>query len=366
MPKVTRICLICGKEFQITNSVASKGGGKYCSRECNDRSKIKEKIEKVCPICGKKFDVRASEISRGGGKYCSINCYNKSRAMKRIKKICPICGKEFETFLSYVENDKGKYCSLKCSIESKKRRIKRICPTCGKEFETTESSILNGKGKYCSRECVNNIPTTKVNKICIVCGNEFEVYPYRSESALYCSYDCYHKDSSMRFIGENNPNWMGGTKEYCEKFNNPFKRRVLAFWYLNNQNICPVCEEPIIEETPHCHHSYYDKKSCCLTTSDGKYFCNLGIKNNEKTFEIIGDPNKFVPLHCSCHGKTNNQKEREFYARKFETLINEKFGGKSYFTEEEYKEFLIYHPEWKIPYKHNKKIISPAHVSSFS
>jgi len=72
-------------------------------------------------------------------------------------------------------------------------------------------------------------------------------------------------------------------------------------------------------------------------------------------FEIIGNPNKFVPLHGKCHGKTNSKFKRVFYARKFEALINEKFNGQSYYTEEEYTEFLIRHPEWEIPYKSHKR-----------
>ena len=56
-------------------------------------------------------------------------------------------------------------------------------------------------------------------------------------------------------------------------------------------------------------------------------------------------------MHRKCHAKTNSKSKRNFYARKFETIINEKFGGKSYFTKEEYEEFLIRHPEWIPPYK---------------
>jgi hypothetical protein len=77
----------------------------------------------------------------------------------------------------------------------------------------------------------------------------------------------------------------------------------------------------------------------------------LGIKNGEKSFEIIGDPNKFTPLHQRCHLRTNSKPKRSMYARKFETIINEKFDGKSYFTKEEYNEFLLKHPEWIPPYK---------------
>lgn len=311
--KIKRICPICGKEFKTIPSIIKNGNGKYCSRECYGKSKVK-KVKRRCEICGEEFEAKLSLVNRGGGKYCSRKCYHKSHENK-VKCKCKICGKIFEICQFLANKGKGKYCSMECLGKSKLKIILRKCEICGKEFAAIPSVIKKGFGKYCSKKC-----------------------------------------QAKGFSGENNPSWTGGiSKEYCEKFNDPFKRRVAAFWYLNNKNICPVCEKPIIDETPHCHHAYYDKKSCCLTSSDGKYFCNLGIKNNTKTFEIIGDPNKFVPLHRNCHGKTTSNKEREFYARKFETIINEKFNGKSYFTEEEYKEFLIFHPEWKIPYKYYKK-----------
>lgn len=307
------------------------------------------KIKMICPICGKEFEAKMSEIKRGGGKYCSVTCYQKSKETK-ITQTCKHCGKEFKTSPSKIKNGGGKYCSRKCRDESKNIKITRICEICNKGFKAYPSTIKRGGGKYCSIKCKNKAQETKMTRICEICGKEFWAIPSNIKIGKdkYCSMECKNK----ALTGENNPNWIGGiSKIYCEKFNTEFKRRVAAFWYLNNENICPVCEKPIIDETPHCHHAYYDKKACCLINISGKYFSDLGIKNNEKIFEIIGDPNKFVPLHHSCHTKTNNKSLREFYARKFETIINDKFGGKSYFTKEEYTEFLIQHPKWIPPYK---------------
>lgn len=36
--KIKRICLICEREFMVKRSRIKKGGGKYCSRECHNRS----------------------------------------------------------------------------------------------------------------------------------------------------------------------------------------------------------------------------------------------------------------------------------------------------------------------------------------
>jgi len=187
--------------------------------------------------------------------------------------------------------------------------------------------------------------------VCKICGKELKFISFNKGYNKYCSKKCANKARSIYFSGENHPQWTGGPKEYCVKFNKDLKNRIVAFWFENNNNICPLCEKPLDNKTPHCHHAYYDKKACCLVSEDGKYFSNLGIKNGEKSFEIIGDPNKFAPLHQRCHLRTNSKPKRTSYARKFETIINDKFEGKSYFTKEEYAKFLIRHPEWIPPYK---------------
>jgi hypothetical protein len=283
----------------------------------------------------------------------------------KVKRICKQCGKEFEVGQSIVKRGKGKYCSHRCAFDSKiVKRNKITCRKCGKIFEVTDKVISAGK-QYCSKKCYNedmssrfsgvNNPNHKydLEKECEICGTKFNptMKQIKNGWGKYCSSKCYGKYRSTHFCGENHPQWTGGPKEYCIKFNKDLKNRIIAFWFENNKNICPLCEKPFDNKTPHCHHSYYDKKACCLISDDGKYFSNLGIKGSEKTFEIIGNPNKFVPMHSKCHLKTNNKSKRVFYARKFETTINEKFDGKSYYTKEEYKKFLIRHPEWSPPYK---------------
>lgn len=281
------------------------------------------------------------------------------------KHICLECGEEFKIYKFDIKYNRGKYCSKKCYSKSKiVKRNKILCRKCGNIFEATDNEISAGR-QYCSRKCyweditnrfkgVNN-PNHKydLEKECEICGTKFNptMKQIKNGWGKYCSSKCYGKYRSTHFCGENHPQWTGGPKEYCIKFNKDLKNRIIAFWYENNQNICVECENEFVDKIPSCHHTYYDKKACCLISDDGKYFSNLGIKGNEKTFEIIGDPNKFVPMHRKCHAKTNSKSKRVFYARKFETIINEKFNGKSYYTKEEYKEFLIRHPEWIPPYK---------------
>ena len=47
----------------------------------------------------------------------------------------------------------------------------------------------------------------------------------------------------------------------------------------------------------------------------------------------------FAPLCGSCHGKTNHN--REYYMEIIEKIITEQYNGKSYFTMDEYADFII-------------------------
>jgi len=75
--------LRCGKEIKTVPNRVRDGRGKYCSKDCYNKSKPelqkgrigKRRGEvKTCIICGKNFYVRPS---RTHYKYCSIPCRNK-------------------------------------------------------------------------------------------------------------------------------------------------------------------------------------------------------------------------------------------------------------------------------------------------
>jgi hypothetical protein len=144
---------------------------------------------------------------------------------------------------------------------------------------------------------------------------------------------------SIAFSGSKNPAWVGGNRKgYCpDKWTTEFRRRIRMFF----GNVCVECGEPQNGTLLHCHHVYYDKKACCGVSDDGKYYSNLGIKDDPKTFGIVGDPNKFVPLCGACHSRTSHRDHREFYAGKYEELINEHYNGRSYLTQEEYTALVI-------------------------
>jgi endogenous inhibitor of DNA gyrase (YacG/DUF329 family) len=239
-----------------------------------------------------------------------------------------------ETIEKRVEKLKG---------QQRSPRTKKNCVFCGKELLLVEWEknrlfcSTTCKGKWQSENAVGEKSSHwqggGVTQKCKECGKEFRVEKNAIERRRFCSFSCKGVWSSKNLVGENNPNWTGGSKEYCEKWSLEFRRRIRAFFDF----ICAECGTPQIEKLLHCHHVYYDKKACCSVNENGKYFSNLGIKEHSYTFEIVGDPNKFIALCDNCHKKTSGKKNREYWARHFEEIINNYYVGKSYFTKEEYE-----------------------------
>jgi hypothetical protein len=92
-------------------------------------------------------------------------------------------------------------------------------------------------------------------------------------------------------------------------FNNSFKARVRAYF----KNTCVQCGTPQNGEKLHVHHVHYNKSSCCDQNV----------------------PKMFVTLCRSCHTKTNHG-DREEWRKHFEQLIISSYGGRSYYTQEEW------------------------------
>ena len=114
--------------------------------------------------------------------------------------------------------------------------------------------------------------------------------------------------AARKRIGPKNHQWKGGVsfEPYCPLFNSDLRRRVRAFF----KNRCVLCgkEEPAL-----CvHHVDYDKHVCCN-----------------------GNPPLFVALCRSCHTRTNNDRKR--WALFFNEFIYLQYGGKCYYTKQEYE-----------------------------
>ena len=89
MPRITKTCPICGKQFESLSSPSRNQI--YCSRECAYKSpkhQIPRRIpldKRICPYCGKEFEIEWHKPKR----FCSIKCglrynaENRSRAVDR-------------------------------------------------------------------------------------------------------------------------------------------------------------------------------------------------------------------------------------------------------------------------------------------
>ena len=339
-------------------------------RAANTGQERSPRTKKTCAYCGKELVLAEWEKNR---KFCSTECKGKWQSENavgesgahwqggNITKKCEECGKEF----SFEKNRKGKarFCSQHCTgiwlakhgklpkppvltganhPRWKGGNVIKKCEECEKEFSVQR--IREKSARFCSTTCAGiwrsknvagekNPAWRRIPKICEECGKEFFVKTRRKETGRFCSTTCHGRWMSKNLSGENNTNWTGGPKDYCEKWTLEFRRRIRAFFDYK----CAECGTPQNEKLLHCHHVYYDKKACCSVNEDGKYFSNLGIKGNPYSFEIIGDPNKFIALCDNCHKSTSGKKNREFWARHFEKIINNYYLGKSYLTKEEYE-----------------------------
>ena len=89
------VCVQCGKSF---SDYLSKRDRKYCSTKCYDIARSSNSEIRACPICHNEFKANGCEITKGGAKYCSRQCArlvprNWPR-INRVTKVCPKCKAE--------------------------------------------------------------------------------------------------------------------------------------------------------------------------------------------------------------------------------------------------------------------------------
>lgn len=352
--RIKKICETCGKTFEVYPSWTYR---KNCSRECT-RS---ERINLVCEECGKKFVRTPGYLSngKGAGKFCSKKCAGSNLKGEqarhwqggKIKRICKQCGKEFEVFKSKIDVGEGNFCSRKCSATYNQpkgetnpnyNRVVVNCRYCGKEILAKLHQLKNKNGNFCSKDCAykwmgenlrgENSPHYKRKSFnCVVCGKEFAIPKNQEEKGRtkYCSQECY-----WSLHGKDHPHWTGGGEtQYCEiwKDVNP---RVHAFYGYK----CVLCGQPENGRSHIGHHVFYVKEACCWYDESGVYYTNLNAVDHKENDYCIGrNPNYFVILCRSCHGKTNGYfANRKKYADLFKDMIDTYYEGKCYFTKEEY------------------------------
>ena len=68
-------------------------------------------MKKNCELCNVTFDAVPFYVRKGYGRFCSRKCFCKYKLKNRIKILCKICKKEF---LVIPSKAKARYCSQKC------------------------------------------------------------------------------------------------------------------------------------------------------------------------------------------------------------------------------------------------------------
>lgn len=237
--------------------------------------------------------------------------------MSKPTIICKNCGKEFIP-KHWRPNDKRedhkvKYCSKECQNAGKRKGIVKECEICGKEFTIRPCELRKRKGLYCSYECSNSLKRNRVWRTCEYCGKVFEVKE-SLDRAKFCSIDCKNK-GQVYLIGDLYRG-LGAPPVYCEKWTPELRERVRLFF----GHRCVLCGKSQDENISKngmkmrldCHHVNYRKDMCC----------------DESV------PKLLVALCRECHVKTN--KDREYWERYITELIMLQYGGKCFFTKEEY------------------------------
>ena len=78
-PPRTKICVVCGKEFELKPEQSLVHGRKTCSKECHDKICPPPLHDKPCVVCGKEIIHRPSEQPR----FCSRDCLNRFMSVSR-------------------------------------------------------------------------------------------------------------------------------------------------------------------------------------------------------------------------------------------------------------------------------------------
>jgi len=121
--KITKICLICKKEFIPSRTeymcCSVKCGKVWSAQKGGKTGYFKREVE--CDHCKTKLLRGPYKLKKNVKNFCSRQCYwlfqkeslkgnnNPNYSYGGHKKVCPTCGKEFITY-----HKKKRYCSYRC------------------------------------------------------------------------------------------------------------------------------------------------------------------------------------------------------------------------------------------------------------
>jgi 5-methylcytosine-specific restriction endonuclease McrA len=110
-------------------------------------------------------------------------------------------------------------------------KVEISCETCGDVFEVYP--YREESARFCSTVCnANGRERSKrggtVTCTCDWCGDEFERYKSKStrRNGDFCNHECYGKWRAENVVGENHPQWKHGNRDYGKGWNEKKRREV--------------------------------------------------------------------------------------------------------------------------------------------
>lgn len=162
---------------------------------------------------------------------------------------CTQCGESYRIKPSKVT--RTKYCSKECQVEAQKRRVTLRCEYCDEQYEIKQSH--RRASRFCSRECKDTYKREQSNPTvsCSWCGDTVERTRWELEEHdhHFCDEQCMGKWRSRNVVGEDHPQWKGGT---CTDFGSNWfwmRRKIRA-----RDEVCQVCGEDGSKQSLDVHH----------------------------------------------------------------------------------------------------------------
>lgn len=173
--------------------------GKAVSNSNDDGKKI------VCECCGNTYTTKTG-----------LSYHYKSENNDCSGVTCPSCND------SHFVTTRGMKWHHKMSHGESLYLQTTTCDNCGVETEKEERHINKDGHNFCSKDCQGQYLTKKEVAKCEYCQDDYKVPPCRLARTKFCSEECKDEWTSENNVGENHPQYKGGSNYYGENW---FKQR---------------------------------------------------------------------------------------------------------------------------------------------